>query len=80
MSLKEKVITQSHRNTALNVIGVNVTVLTDSNPQKITLQSGVEGAGPPPHSLLGMNHFMLQKALFSLSVMGKPPTVTKALL
>ena len=50
MSQKEKVITPSDRNTALNVIGVNVTVLTDSNAQKITLQSGAEGAGPPPHS------------------------------
>jgi quercetin dioxygenase-like cupin family protein len=50
MSHKEKVIAPSDRNTALNVIGVNVTVLTDSKAQKITLQSGAEGAGPPPHS------------------------------
>jgi len=47
MSQKEKVIMPSDRNTALNVIGVNITVLTDSKEQKITLQSGVEGAGHP---------------------------------
>ncbi len=50
MYQKEKVITPSNRDTTLNVIGVNVTVLTDSTSQKITLQSGVEGAGAPPHS------------------------------
>jgi len=50
MSREEKVIVPSDRGTALNVIGVNVTVLSDSKAQKITLQSGVEGAGPPPHS------------------------------
>ena len=50
MSQREKVIKPSDRNAALNVIGVNVTVLANSKAQKITLQSGVEGAGPPPHS------------------------------
>lgn len=50
MSQKEIVITPADRKTPLNVIGVNVTVLIDSEAQKITLQSGVEGAGPPPHS------------------------------
>jgi len=53
MSHKEKIITPSNRNAALNVIGVDVTVLInddDSVAQKITLQSGEEGAGPPPHS------------------------------
>ncbi len=53
MSHKEKIITPSNRNAALNVIGVDVTVLVNDNDsvaQKITLQSGEEGAGPPPHN------------------------------
>ncbi len=50
MNQQEKLITPSDRSTVLNVIGVNITVLTDSKAQKITLQSGNEGAGPPPHS------------------------------
>lgn len=52
MSPKQLVVKPDERNPALNVIGVQITVLvseSDSSAQKITLQAGDEGAGPPPH-------------------------------
>jgi quercetin dioxygenase-like cupin family protein len=53
MSLKQFVVKPDDRRTALNVLGTKVTVLvseSDSKVQQITLQSGAEGMGPPPHS------------------------------
>ena len=53
MSPKPHVIKPADRETALDVLGTKVTVLAsgdDSNHQQITLQSGSEGTGPPPHS------------------------------
>lgn len=53
MSKKPFVIKPGDRTTALNVIGTKVTVLAsaaDTRDQQITLQSGDEGTGPPPHS------------------------------
>ena len=53
MSEQPLIVMPSDRSPALNVIGVKVTVLVsdaDSQAQKIILQSGDEGAGPPPHS------------------------------
>lgn len=53
MNSKPLVVMSGDRNTALSVVGTNVTVLvsdTDSRDQQITLQSGDEGTGPPPHS------------------------------
>ncbi|MDH5669391.1 MAG: cupin domain-containing protein [Nitrospira sp.] len=53
MNPKQLVVKLSDRSVPLNVIGVRVTVLVSddvSKAQKITLQSGDEGAGPPPHS------------------------------
>lgn len=53
MSSKQFVVKPDDRRTALNVLGTKVTVLvseSDSKVQQITLQSGVEGMGPPPHS------------------------------
>ena len=53
MSAKPFVIKPANRTTALSVVGTNITVLTsasDSRDQQITLQSGAEGMGPPPHS------------------------------
>ena len=47
------VIKPADRKTALNVLATQVTVLTaggDSSDQRITLQAGAEGTGPPPHS------------------------------
>lgn len=53
MKPEQFVITPDERSPALNVIGVQITVLvpdTASASQQITLQSGAEGAGPPPHT------------------------------
>lgn len=53
MSKRNLILKPSDRSPALNVIGVKVTVLVsdkDSTTQQLTLQSGDEGAGPPPHS------------------------------
>jgi hypothetical protein len=50
MSPKPFVIKPADRKTALNVLGTHVTVLAsggDSTDQRITLQSGGEGTGPP---------------------------------
>lgn len=53
MSQKQFVVKPSDRSTALSVVGTSVTVLVsaaDSRTQQITLQSGDEGSGPPPHN------------------------------
>src|SRR5215470_12352414 len=47
------ILKASDRRPALNVIGTTVTVLaseSDIQDQQITVQSGDEGTGPPPHS------------------------------
>ncbi len=71
MSQKEKVITPNDRNAALNVIGVDVTVLNDSKTQKITFQSGMEGAGPPPHSHPWDESFYITKGMVQFICNGK---------
>jgi quercetin dioxygenase-like cupin family protein len=53
MSPKPIVIKPADREPALNVLGTQVTVLAsgdDLSDQRITLQAGSEGTGPPPHS------------------------------
>ena len=53
MSPTQFVVKPIDRSPALNVVGVKVTVLVSdavSQAQQITLQSGDEGAGPPPHT------------------------------
>ena len=53
MNPKSFVIKPADRKTALSVLGTQVTVLAsgeDSSEQRITLQTGSEGTGPPPHS------------------------------
>lgn len=53
MSPKPFVIKPADRNEALDVLGTQVTVLVsgdNSQDQRITLQTGSEGTGPPPHS------------------------------
>ena len=53
MNPKQFVVKPDDRSPALSVVGTNVTVLVsdaDSSGQQITLQSGDEGTGPPPHS------------------------------
>lgn len=44
------IIQPADRGAALSVVGTQVFVLSADRPElKITLQSGEEGAGPPPH-------------------------------
>ena len=53
MSPKQFVVKPGDRSAALSVVGTNVTVLVsaaDSKSQQVTLQSGDEGTGPPPHN------------------------------
>ena len=53
ISAKQFVLKPGDRSPALSVVGVKVQVLVSeesSNTQQITLQSGDEGVGPPPHS------------------------------
>ncbi|AZB73753.2 cupin domain-containing protein [Synechococcus elongatus] len=53
MNPKPLVLKPGDRSAALHVVGTKVTVLVseaDSASQQITLQSGDEGSGPPPHS------------------------------
>ncbi len=53
MSPKPFIVKPGDRSAALNVIGTKVTVLAseaDAQDLQITLQSGPEGTGPPPHS------------------------------
>ncbi len=52
MNPRNLVVNPSDRSAPLNVIGHKITVLvseSDSQTQQITLQSGDEGVGPPPH-------------------------------
>ena len=59
---------------ALNVLGVSVTVLA-SNIQtqgyEITLQSGGEGAGPPPHRHVWDESFFVLRGKVEFSIDGK---------
>ena len=52
MNAKPFIVNPGDRRAALNVIGIDITVLAsqaDTRDQQITLQTGPEGAGPPPH-------------------------------
>lgn len=52
MSSTSFVLKPNDRSSPLNVVGIRINVLvsdTDSQSQRITLQTGEEGAGPPPH-------------------------------
>lgn len=53
MSTKPFIVKPGDKIPALNVVGIKVDVLvsdTVSQSQQITLQSGDEGVGPPPHT------------------------------
>jgi quercetin dioxygenase-like cupin family protein len=53
MNPKPFVIKPADRKKVLDVLGTQVTVLAsgdDSSDQRVTLQAGSEGTGPPPHS------------------------------
>ncbi len=53
MSPRQFVVQPDQRDKALNVMGAKITILVsenDSQTQRVTLQSGDEGKGPPSHS------------------------------
>lgn len=74
MKAKPFVVSQETYEPALKVLGVNVTVLA-SNVQtqgyEITLQSGDEGAGPPPHRHDWDESFFVLRGSVELSIDGK---------
>lgn len=77
MSPKQLVVKPSDRSPALNVIGVKVTVLVSeavSQTQQITLQSGDEGAGPPPHSHDWDESFYVTKGQVQFTCSGQTTT------
>ena len=74
MKAEPFVVSLKSRDPAMNVLGVNVTVLA-SNVQtqgyEITLQSGDEGAGPPPHRHDWDESFYVLRGSVEINVGGK---------
>ncbi len=74
MSLEPRVTKPADRNAALDVVGTKITVLAsgdDSNRQQITLQSGSEGTGPPPHSHGWDEYFFVTSGQIRFTVAGE---------
>ena len=79
MSSKPLVITPADRNEPLSVLGTHVTVLTsgdDSGDQRITLQTGAEGTGPPPHSHDWDESFFVSGGLVQFTCAGETTMCT----
>ncbi|PKO83736.1 MAG: cupin domain-containing protein [Betaproteobacteria bacterium HGW-Betaproteobacteria-11] len=77
MRPKQFVVKPEERSRALNVIGVKVTVLVSdaaSQSQQVTLQSGDEGAGPPPHSHEWDESFYITKGQVQFTCGGQTTT------
>ena len=80
MSSKLLVITPADRPAPLPVLGTEVTVLTsDSEPgdQRITLQSGAEGTGPPPHSHVWDESFFVSGGTVEFTCAGETTMCAK---
>ena len=74
MSSKLLVITPADRQPPLAVLGTHVTVLTSDNEpgdQRITLQTGAEGTGPPPHSHVWDESFFVSGGLVEFTCAGE---------
>ena len=74
MSSKPFVLEPSNRKPALNVIGTQVTVLasgSDIEDLQMTVQSGGEGTGPPPHSHDWDESFYVTKGQIEFTCAGK---------
>ena len=77
MSSKPFVLEPSNRKPALNVIGTQVTVLasgSDIEDLQMTVQSGGEGTGPPPHSHDWDESFYVTKGQIEFTCAGKNTT------
>lgn len=71
---KAFVVLPPDRKAALPVLGTQVTVLAsadNSSDQRITLQSGTEGTGPPPHSHAWDESFFVSGGLVQFTCDGE---------
>ena len=60
---------------ALSVIGLKITVLSSreqTDSHEVTLQEGVEGAGPPPHAHGWCESFYVLRGILEATVDGQP--------
>lgn len=74
MKHQPMIVTPENRSAALSVAGTNVTVLVsgdDSDSQQLTLQSGQEGSGPPPHTHPWDETFYVTRGQVQFSCDGK---------
>lgn len=74
MGSKPFVIKPADRGAALDVLGTQVTVLVsagNSNDQRITVQTGSEGTGPPPHSHGWDESFYVSKGQIQFTCAGE---------
>lgn len=74
MGSRPFVIKPADRGTALDVLGTQVTVLVsagNSNDQRITVQTGSEGTGPPPHSHGWDESFYVSKGQIQFTCAGE---------
>ena len=79
MSSKPRVIAPADRQAPLIVLGTQVTVLADadSGGQRITLQTGAEGTGPPPHSHVWDECFFVSQGLVQFTCDGETTMCAK---
>ena len=83
MSSKPFILKPNARRAALNVIGTQITVLaseTEIQDQQITLQSGDEGTGPPPHSHDWDESFYVTKGQINFTCGGETAICTAGTL
>jgi quercetin dioxygenase-like cupin family protein len=74
MTSKPFIVKPVDRGPALNVIGTQVTILAseqDIRDQQITVQSGDEGTGPPPHSHDWDESFYVTRGLIEFTCGGE---------
>lgn len=72
-------IVKSSEQQQLDVLGVKITILQDDEQRlggAVTLQEGVEGMGPPPHSHEWDESFYIIEGLVNINVDGKTITGT----
>ena len=83
MNAKPFILKPADRKPALTVIGTQVTVLaseTDIPTRQITVQSGSEGAGPPPHSHAWDESFYVTRGQVQFTCAGETAMCTAGTL
>jgi len=74
MTSQAFVVTPENYPRALDVLGIQITVLaanTATQSHEVTLQEGAEGAGPPPHSHGWDESFFVMRGKVEFSCAGK---------